>query len=66
MAKNSDPDKYLYTDYGIGFDSRLVFSLSVGSMGKNAIMSGADMSSSVHIDNKKLYILILGFGPTQG
>ena len=27
---------------------------------------GADMSSSVHIDNKKKYILILGKGPTNG
>ena len=25
----------------------------------------ADMSSSVHVDNKKQYILILGKGPTQ-
>ena len=24
------------------------------------------MSSSPHIDNKKKYILVLGFGPTQG
>ena len=27
---------------------------------------GADMSSSVHIDNKNKDILILGEGPTQG
>ena len=35
-------------------------------MGRNVIISGADMSSSVHIDNKEKYILILGEGPTQG
>ena len=35
-------------------------------MGKNDIIFGADMSSSVHIDNKGKDILILGFGPTQG
>ena len=36
-------------------------------MGKNVIIFGADMSSSVHItDNKKKDILILDFGPTQG
>ena len=29
-------------------------------------MFGADMSSSVHIDNKGKDILILGSGPTQG
>ena len=35
-------------------------------MGKNVIIFGADMSSSVHIDNKTKAILILGEGPTQG
>ena len=34
--------------------------------GKNCIIFGADMSSSVHVDNKRKYILILGEGPTQG
>ena len=29
-----DPDKYKYSDYGIGFDSRLEFSSSVGSVEK--------------------------------
>ena len=35
-------------------------------MGKNVIICGADMSLSVHIDNKNKDILILGEGPTQG
>ena len=35
-------------------------------MGKNVIIFGADMSSSVHVDNKGKDILILGEGPTQG
>ena len=35
-------------------------------MGKNVITFEVDMTSSVHIDNKKKDILILGFGPTQG
>ena len=35
-------------------------------MGKNVIIFGADMSSSVHIDNKNKAILIIGEGPTQG
>ena len=35
-------------------------------MGKNVIIFGVDMSSSVHIDNKGKDILILGKGPTQG
>ena len=66
VAKNADPDKYVYTGYVIGFDLRSVFSLPVGSMGKNVISFGADVSSFVHFDNKKNNILILGFGPTQG
>ena len=33
---------------------------------KNAIIFGADMSSSVHVDNKGKDILILGEGLTQG
>ena len=50
----------------IAFDSRSEFSLSDGSVGKNVITFGVDMRSSVHIDNKKIHILILGIGPTQG
>ena len=32
----------------------------------NVISFGADMNSSIHFDNKKKDILILGLGPTQG
>ena len=35
-------------------------------MGKNVIIFGVHKSSSVHIDNKKKDILILGMGPRQG
>ena len=65
LAKNADPDKYKYSGYGIGFDSHSEFSLPDGRMGRNAINFGADMSSSVHVDNKNKNILILGEGPTQ-
>ena len=34
--------------------------------GQNIINFGVDMSSSVHLDNKKKEILILGKGPAQG
>ena len=34
--------------------------------GQNVLIFGADTSSSVHIDNKKKDILVLGIGPTQG
>ena len=35
-------------------------------MGRSVIIFGADMSSSVHVDNKNKDILILGEGQTQG
>ena len=54
LAKNADPDKYVYTDYNIGLDSCSKFSLPDCSVGKNAIIFGVHMSSSVHIDNKKI------------
>ena len=66
LTKNADPDKYKYTGYGIGFDSRSEFLFPDGNYGKNVTIFGADMSSSVHFDNKGKDILILGGGPTQG
>ena len=66
LTKNADPDKYKYSGYGIGFDSSLEFSLTNGSMGKNVIIFGADVRSSVDIDNKNKDILILGEGASQG
>ena len=42
------------------------FSFPIGGFGKNVILFGVDMNSSVHVDNKKKDILILGEGPTQG
>ena len=65
LTKKPDPDKYKYSGYGIGFDSRSEFSFTDGSMGKNVIIFGADMSSSVHIGNKGKNVLILGERPTQ-
>ena len=46
LTKNADPDKY-----GIGLDSRSKFLFTSGSMRKNVIIFGADMSSFLHIDN---------------
>ena len=52
LTKNADLDKYKYSIYGIGFDSRSEFLFTDGHLGKNVIIFGADMSSSVHIDNE--------------
>ena len=65
LTKNADPDKYKHSSYSIGFISRSEFSLLDGSVRRNVIIFGADMSSCVHTDNKKKDILILGEGPTQ-
>ena len=35
-------------------------------MGRNVIIFGADMSSSINVDNKNKNILILCEGPTEG
>ena len=47
LTKNTELDKYKYTGYGIGFDSRSEFLFTDGSYGKNVIIFGADMSSTV-------------------
>ena len=65
LAKNADLDKYSYSSYGTGFDTRGYHSLLDGSVGKNAIIFGVDMSSFVHVDNKVKDFLLLGKGPKQ-
>ena len=64
LTKNNDIDKYKYSGYGIGFDKKGKFSVGHG-LGRNCIIFGVDMGSSIHVDNKK-DILVLGEGPTQG
>ena len=66
LTKNDDLDKYKYSGYDIGFDSRSEFLFTDGSMGRNVIIFGADKSSSVHVDNKNKDILIPGERPTEG
>ena len=55
LSKNTTGfGKYKYSRYDIGFDARGSFSLSDDSeFGKNVVKIGADMSSSVHVDNRK-------------
>ena len=66
LTKNSDIDKYECSGYGIGFDSKRTFSHRSGATGVNVVIFGADMSSSVHANNKTKNVLILGEGFTQG
>ena len=66
LTENVDPDKYKYSSYAIGFDSCSFYLLPDNTTRRNVIILGADMSLSVHIDNKGKDTLILGDGPTQG
>ena len=66
LTKNVDIDKYGSSGYGIGFDRRSSFPFPGGGFGQNALILGADMSFSAHIDNKQKDILVLGKGQTQG
>ena len=66
LTKNADIDKYGYSGYGIGFDRKESFSFSSAGYWQSVIIFGDDMSFSIHIDNKKKDILILGRRPTQG
>ena len=65
LTKNPDIDKYKYSGYGIGFDRRGEFSFGDG-FGQNVIIFGADMSSSVHANNKTRNNLVLGKDFAQG
>ena len=65
LTKHPDFDEYKYSGCGIGFDRRGKFSVGNG-FGRNCIIFDVDVSSSVHVDNRKKYILILGEGITQG
>ena len=50
ITKNADIDQY-----SIGLDSRGTFLFPSGKFAQNVIIFGVDMSSSVHVDNKKIY-----------
>ena len=64
LIKKADIDKYKYSGYGIGFNRREAFSFSGLGFGCDVIHFGVDMSSSIHVDEKKKDILIVGEGPT--
>ena len=49
---SADIDKNKYSRYEIGFDRSSVYLLLDGSFGRNVVIFGVDMSSSVHDDNK--------------
>ena len=60
LTKHTDIDQYKYSGYGIGFDRKGELLFGIRGFGKNIIIFGADMSSSVHASNKTKNILVLG------
>ena len=66
LTKNADINQYKYSGYGIGFDRKGEFSFGSRGFGRNCIILGADMSSSVHGNNKTKNILALGKDFVQG
>ena len=66
LTKDADIDKYSYLGYGIGFDSRESFTHPSGGYGRNVIIFGADLRSSIHANNKTRSILVLGKDFMQG
>ena len=73
ITKNADTSKYDYKGYGICFDEAGTFShkiTEVGrahtTMGRNAIIFGVDMSSSIHATSTANHIYVMGEGLVQG
>ena len=59
ITKNADIDKNKYSGYRIGFDRTGVYLLPDDSFDRNVVISGVDMSSAAHVDNKGKDILIV-------
>ena len=60
LTKHADNDQYKYSGYGIGFDRKGKFSFGSNGFGRNVIIFGAGMSSSVYANNRTKNILVLG------
>ena len=65
IVEKSDKEKYVYSGYGITFDSAGSWSFGNGTA-RNFIVFDVDNSSSSHVDNHKNNFLILVLGSTYG
>ena len=61
--KNSVKEKYVYSGYGITFDSASSWSFD-NETARNVIIFGIDNSSLFHAENRKNSLLMLGEGPS--
>ena len=57
---------YNYSGYGIEFDVKSIFGFPTTGLDRKVINFRVNMSLFAHIDNKKIYILILRKSPRQG
>ena len=60
-----DPDNFIYSGWGVGFDHTGTFTHPDGGIARNLIIFGVDMSGSVHASNKTKDLLVLGKGLIQ-
>ena len=60
-----DPDNFIYSGWGIGFDLNETFGHREGGTARNVIIFGVDMSGSVQASNKTQDFLVLGKGLIQ-
>ena len=65
IVKISDKEKYLYSGYGIKFDSGGSWNFD-NDTAINVIIFAVDSNSLAHVENRKNIFLILGLGPTYG
>ena len=59
LTKNPDPDKYSYSRYGIGFDTRSFILIVDFDWGKNVILFGVNYSLSSQTDKKYIFQFLL-------
>ena len=65
LSRNADIDKHKNSGYDIGFDFGETFVFPSGKLTRNLIISAADISSSVHIANKKKDNFVVSEGLRQ-
>ena len=65
LTENVDIDEYKYFEYGDGFDRKGKLTVS-NRLGRSCLIFAVDMSFSVHVDNKKKGILVVGERPIPG
>ena len=66
ITKNSDISKNKYEGYGICFDEKGTFTKGNVTNGRSVIIFGADMSFSIHANNRANNIYVLGDFLVQG